>query len=358
MTVTESNKTVTGTVPLGTAVTALKPTIDVSSGATVSPASGVAADFSAAVTYTVTAQDGTTAAYVVTVSVTPSVASCAGVIGDGYVAIELHVSGPTATVRDISTNMTIVDASGSQVAVPVAGTWTVDGATGRITGWTFAGTGTFKLWGSDAGPAPYFVISLGTIDQNGTTVGHVSVVPAATPDAAPVVGGVLGMFAQGAEITGAQVYRGTITTTTAGTYNVYDYADLLLVTGTVSDAGVFCFFLSGESVMFCASFIATSTQTEPPPVPPGASTITSVYSRSVGTIDAGGVYNVSLNQMWDDASRTWGTVTEAPGGGATMSFGADGLIAFTVSGSGTVDYPSYRIVTTGFTIEYAGALVP
>ena len=261
MTVSESSKTVTGTAPLATVVTALKPTIVLSSGATVSPTSGAAADFSAAVTYTVTAEDGSTAAYVATVSVTPSVASCAGVIGDGYVALLLHFSGPGATVRDIATNMTIVDASGSQVAVPVSGTWSVDSTAGRITGWTFVGTGTFKLWGSDAGPASYSVSSTGTIDQNGTTVGHVSVVPAATPSAAPVVGGVLGEYAQGAEITGARVYRGTITTTIVGTYEVRDYTDVLIATGTVSDAGVFAFFLGGSSVMFCASFRATATPT-------------------------------------------------------------------------------------------------
>ncbi len=63
------NKTVTATVPAGTSRTALVPTITVSPNATVSPASGVATDFSSAVTYTVTAQDGTPQAYTVTVSV-------------------------------------------------------------------------------------------------------------------------------------------------------------------------------------------------------------------------------------------------------------------------------------------------
>lgn len=67
--------TITGTaiaveVAHGTDVTALTPTIVVSTGATVSPASGTAKDFTNAVTYTVTAANGTsTKAYTVTVTV-------------------------------------------------------------------------------------------------------------------------------------------------------------------------------------------------------------------------------------------------------------------------------------------------
>ncbi len=49
-------------------VTSLTPTIAVSAGASVSPASGVAQDFTNPVTYTVTAQDGTTKDYAVSVS--------------------------------------------------------------------------------------------------------------------------------------------------------------------------------------------------------------------------------------------------------------------------------------------------
>lgn len=54
----------------GTDVTALTPTIVVSTGATVSPASGVAKDFTNAVSYVVTAANGTsTKTYTVTVTV-------------------------------------------------------------------------------------------------------------------------------------------------------------------------------------------------------------------------------------------------------------------------------------------------
>lgn len=67
--INEVAKTVTLVMPEGTDVTELVPTIVVSEGATVTPASGEAQDFTNPVTYTVTAQNGTTAVYTVTVVV-------------------------------------------------------------------------------------------------------------------------------------------------------------------------------------------------------------------------------------------------------------------------------------------------
>ena len=56
----EGSHTVALVVPFGSDVTALVPTIEISAGALVDPGSGVPADFSIPVEYTVTAQDGTT----------------------------------------------------------------------------------------------------------------------------------------------------------------------------------------------------------------------------------------------------------------------------------------------------------
>lgn len=69
--------TITGTaitaeVPNGTDLTALVPTIEVAMAATVAPASGVAQDFSSPVTYTVTAEDGTTQEYTATITEAPA----------------------------------------------------------------------------------------------------------------------------------------------------------------------------------------------------------------------------------------------------------------------------------------------
>lgn len=56
-----SDSTVSLVLPYGSALNALAPVIEISTGATVSPASAVATDFSAGpVTYTVTAEDTTT----------------------------------------------------------------------------------------------------------------------------------------------------------------------------------------------------------------------------------------------------------------------------------------------------------
>jgi len=62
------NHTIAVTVPYGTSPSSLTPTVTFE-GASVSPASGVAQDFSSPVTYTVTALDSSTLAYTVTVTV-------------------------------------------------------------------------------------------------------------------------------------------------------------------------------------------------------------------------------------------------------------------------------------------------
>lgn len=66
------NRTVAIQVANGTIVTALVPTITVSEGASISPASGVAQNFTNAVVYTVTAGDLSTAVWTVTVTVAPT----------------------------------------------------------------------------------------------------------------------------------------------------------------------------------------------------------------------------------------------------------------------------------------------
>lgn len=64
----ETNKTITLTLPAGTDVTKLKPQIKVSDKASVTPTSDTETDFTKPVTYTVTAEDGSTQAYTATVT--------------------------------------------------------------------------------------------------------------------------------------------------------------------------------------------------------------------------------------------------------------------------------------------------
>ncbi|MCP4754543.1 MAG: hypothetical protein GY866_26980 [Proteobacteria bacterium] len=76
----ESAKTIALSVPNGTTVTALTPTI-VMTGSSVSPSSGASQDFTNSVVYTVTAEDGTTSSYTATVTIAGSSGSSNCVLG-------------------------------------------------------------------------------------------------------------------------------------------------------------------------------------------------------------------------------------------------------------------------------------
>lgn len=67
--INEEEKTVSATVPYGTNVSALSPTIVISKKATISPASEETVDFTYPVTYTVTAENGSQVEYTATVTI-------------------------------------------------------------------------------------------------------------------------------------------------------------------------------------------------------------------------------------------------------------------------------------------------
>jgi hypothetical protein len=69
----EGAGTISVTVPYGTNLASLSPTMVISANATANPASGTALNFSAPQTYTVTAEDGTSRTYAVTVSWGPGI---------------------------------------------------------------------------------------------------------------------------------------------------------------------------------------------------------------------------------------------------------------------------------------------
>jgi hypothetical protein len=70
--VDENNHAISLTVPYGTDVTALVPTITISDKASISPNNNVAQDFTNPVTYTVIAEDKSTQNYMVTVIIAPN----------------------------------------------------------------------------------------------------------------------------------------------------------------------------------------------------------------------------------------------------------------------------------------------
>jgi eukaryotic-like serine/threonine-protein kinase len=95
-TIDASTKAITTTVPTGTDVTKLVPTITISDKASVSPASGVAQDFSKEVNYTVTAEDGGTVVYKVKIDID---------VPDALNDIFLTVSGDKLLALDAETGI-------------------------------------------------------------------------------------------------------------------------------------------------------------------------------------------------------------------------------------------------------------
>ncbi|MEI6297030.1 MAG: peptidoglycan-binding protein, partial [bacterium] len=100
-TINETTHTISLTVPYGTNVTALVPTISTSTGATVSPASGAAHNFTATSTYIVTAANSTTQAYTVSVVVLANTQTAPDNTGSATVnssTPEVVVTNPTQAV--------------------------------------------------------------------------------------------------------------------------------------------------------------------------------------------------------------------------------------------------------------------
>ncbi len=142
-TIDETNHTIAVTVPHSTSLNSLSPTITVSTGASVSPASGIQQNFTNPVTYTVTAQNGTQQAYIVTVkaadktlvSITapPAIAG----IANGTVKTAVALGLPATVV--LATNNGNVDADVN---------WDVDGSSydaSKTTEQTFTVNGTVTV---------------------------------------------------------------------------------------------------------------------------------------------------------------------------------------------------------------------
>ncbi|MBR4823870.1 MAG: InlB B-repeat-containing protein, partial [Spirochaetaceae bacterium] len=113
-------------------LTALKPTIEISAGATVSPASGAAQDFTVPVNYTVTAQDGTTKIYTVTVSQRDATQRS---ITYDLLGGSLNAATPVPELFNVEEAVTLP--SGGNVTKPnyyFAG-WTEQSGGTAITGW-------------------------------------------------------------------------------------------------------------------------------------------------------------------------------------------------------------------------------
>ncbi|WP_152000954.1 MULTISPECIES: DUF5018 domain-containing protein, partial [unclassified Imperialibacter] len=106
-------------VVAGTNVSSLTPTITISAAASISPASGAPQDFTSAVVYTVTAEDGSTQEWTVTVTVAPA---------------------PLSSAKDIltfelaeATGSAIIDATTHSIVIEVEAGTTITGLSPAIT---------------------------------------------------------------------------------------------------------------------------------------------------------------------------------------------------------------------------------
>jgi len=106
-TINESAKTIVLTMPYGTVITALVPTVTIN-GASVSPASGEAHDFTATSTYTVTAADSSTSTYAVTVTV-------AAYTDKAITAFTVPNQAGTTTINESSTTIALTMPYGTVV---------------------------------------------------------------------------------------------------------------------------------------------------------------------------------------------------------------------------------------------------
>jgi hypothetical protein len=182
--INEGAKTISVTVPYGTNLYSLVPTIT-HTGASISPASGTARNFSFPVQYTVTAENGTTAVYTVTVTVTDSNAKAitgfsfadlgaAGSINEGTKTISVTVpydtdrNGLVPTITHTGANISPVSGAVQNFNSPVY--YTVSAGNGTTAVYTV----TVTVAGIDARAITGFSfanpVAAGSINEDAKTI--------------------------------------------------------------------------------------------------------------------------------------------------------------------------------------------
>jgi len=170
--ITESSHTIAITVPYGTSLTSLTPTI-VHNGASITSASGIAKNFTSPVTYIVTATDATTQAYIVTATVGPPPSTNAGITSVATIidstTTGTGVSIGTAIVWDITVPNSKATLSRADIAVATNATFNLYSDASfstEITGVTSLGLSVgntlayIKVTAQDATTIKYYAVTI------------------------------------------------------------------------------------------------------------------------------------------------------------------------------------------------------
>jgi hypothetical protein len=147
-TINETNHTIAVTLPYGTDVASLTPTITVSDKANVLPASGTVQNFTSPVAYTVTAENGTSQSYIVTVTVAAAPITDKTLISvttPPAITGVINGTDKTAAALGLPATVTLVTDGGNVQANVI---WDVDGSSYDATSKaarTFTVSGTVEL---------------------------------------------------------------------------------------------------------------------------------------------------------------------------------------------------------------------
>ncbi len=231
--VTEASHTVAITVPFGTPVTALVPSITVT-GPVVSPASGVAQNFINPVVYTVKAADSSTQAYTVTVTVAPSNSKA-------ITAFNFTSLAATGVVTETTHKVTITVPFGTPVTalvptIAIAGS-SISPPSG--TSQDFTNPVTYTVTAADSSTQAYDVTVIVAPSPNKDITAFSIVSPPATGTIVGTAINVTVPFGTNALVasfttTGASVTVGAITQTSGVTMN--DFASPVIYTVTAADS--------------------------------------------------------------------------------------------------------------------------
>ncbi|MDD3007080.1 MAG: DUF5018 domain-containing protein [Candidatus Pacebacteria bacterium] len=152
--INESNHTVTINLPTGTSVTSLAPTISISAKASVNPTSSTPRNFTGPIVYTVTAEDGSTQAYVV-------VANVAGELSHNKAITAFTLAGQTGIINESNHTVTVNLPAGSNIT-SIAPTISISAGASispaASTPKSFTNPVTYTVTAEDGSAQPYMVI--------------------------------------------------------------------------------------------------------------------------------------------------------------------------------------------------------